>query len=46
MQFLKKTIENVRNNIKLVTTEGRRNCLVPEPNFHTTKFFRKNLSEI
>ena len=46
MKFFKKAIENVRNNIKLVTTEGRRNCLVLEPNFHTTKFFTENLSEI
>ena len=36
-----KTMENVRKHrdIKLVTTEGRRNYLVSEPNFHTTKFF-------
>ena len=36
-----KTIENVTKNrdIKLVTTETRRNYLVSEPNFHTTKFF-------
>ena len=36
-----KTIENVRKHrdIKLVTTETRRNYLVSEPNFHTTKFF-------
>ena len=38
---LEKTIENVRKHrdIKLVTTETRRNYLVSEPNFHTTKFF-------
>ena len=29
--------------IKLATTEKRRNYLVPEPNYHTTKFFTKNL---
>ena len=36
-----KTIENVRKHrdIKLVTIETRRNYLVSEPNFHTTKFF-------
>ena len=28
---------------KLVTTESRRNYLVSEPNFHTTKFFTENL---
>ena len=40
MQF-GKTMENVRKhrNIKLVTTERRRNYLVPEPNDHTAKFF-------
>ena len=36
---------NVRNHrdIKLVTTERRRNYLVSEPNYHTTKFFSENL---
>ena len=40
-----KTIENVRKhkNIKLVTTERRRNYLVSEPNYHITKFFTENL---
>ena len=40
-----KTIKNVRKyrNIKLVTTERRRNYLVSEPNYHTTKFFTGNL---
>ena len=39
-----KTMENVRKhrNIKLVTTESRRNYLVSEPNYHTTKFFMEN----
>ena len=34
-----KTMENVRNNrdIKLVTTDKRRNQLVSEPNYHTIK---------
>ena len=30
-------------DIKLVTTERKRNYLVPGPNYHTTKFFTKNL---
>ena len=40
-----KTIENVikYRNIKLVTTERRRNYLVLEPNYCTTKFFTENL---
>ena len=38
------TIENVRKNkgIKLLTTERRKNYLVSEPNYHTTKFFTKD----
>ena len=41
----RKTMENVRKNrnIKLVTTERRRNYLVSELNYHTTKFFMENL---
>ena len=37
----RKTMENVRKNrdIKLVTTETRRNYLILEPNYHTTFFF-------
>ena len=48
MKFLKKTLENVRKpkDIKLVTAKRRRNCLVSEPNFHTTKFFTENLLAI
>ena len=40
-----KTMENVRKhrNIKLVTTDKRRIQLVPEPNYHTTKWFSQNL---
>ena len=40
-----KNMENVRKhrNIKLVTTERRRNYLVSESNHHTTKFFTENL---
>ena len=43
-----KAIENVRKhrNIKLVTTERRRNYLVLEPSFHATKFFTENLLPI
>ena len=40
-----KTMENVRKHrdIKLVTTDKRRNQLVSEPNYHTTKWFSENL---
>ena len=40
-----KTMENVRRHrdIILVTTDKRRNQLVPEPNSHTTKYFSENL---
>ena len=43
-----KTMKNVRKyrNIKLVTTERRRNYLVWEPNYHTTKFFTETLLAI
>ena len=36
-----KAMENVRKhrNIKLATTERRRNYLVCKPNYHNTKFF-------
>ena len=33
-------------NIKVVTTEMRRNYLVSEPNYYTTKFFMKNILAI
>ena len=38
-----KNIDNVRKHrdIKLVTTKARRNYLVSEPNYHTTKIFLK-----
>ena len=39
-----KTMEDIRKHrdIKLVTTDKRRNQLASEPNYHTTKyFFRK-----
>ena len=44
----RKTMENVRKHrdIKLVTTERRRNYLVSEPNYHTTKFFTEILLAI
>ena len=39
------TMENVKKHrdIKLVTTEKRRNYLVSQPNYHSTKFFSENL---
>ena len=44
----RKTMENVRKNrdIKLVTTENRRNYLVSEPIYHRKKFFTENLLAI
>ena len=41
-------MKNVRKyrDIKLVTTERRRNYLVSEPNYHTTKFFTENVLAI
>ena len=43
-----KTMENVRKHrdIKLVTTDKRRNQMVAEPNYHTTKWFSENLLAI
>ena len=43
-----KTMENVRKHrdIKLVIRDKRRNHLVSEPNYHTTKYFSENLSAI
>ena len=43
-----KTMQNMRKyrDIKLVTTERRRNYLVVEPNYHTTKFFTENFLAI
>ena len=43
-----KTMENVRKyiDIKLVTTDKRRNQLVSEPNYHTIKWFSENLIAI
>ena len=44
MQFLEKTMRIVRKHrdIKVVTTEIRRNYLVSEPNYHATHFFTEN----
>ena len=43
-----KTMENVRNHrySKLAITGERRNKLVSEPNYHTTKHFSENLLKI
>ena len=43
-----RTFINVRkqHDIKLVTTDNRRNQLVSEPNYHTTKWFSENLLAI
>ena len=40
-----KTMDNVwkHRDIKLVTTDKRRNQLASEPNYHTTKYFSENL---
>ena len=42
-----KTMANVRHrDIKLITTERRRNYFVSEPNYYTTKFFIEDLLAI
>ena len=43
-----KTMENVsrHRDIKLVTTDKRRNQLASEPNYHTIKYFSENLIAI
>ena len=43
-----KTKENVRNHrdIKLVTNNERKNKLVSEPNYHTSKHFSEDLMTI
>ena len=43
-----KTMENLRKqrDIKLVTTERKRDYLASEPNYHTTKFFTENILAI
>ena len=39
------TMESVKKHrdIRLVTTDKRRNQLVPEPNYHTIKYFSEDL---
>ena len=46
--IFEKTMENVRKHrdIKLVTTDKRRNQLASKPNYHTTKWFSENLLAI
>ena len=41
-------MKNVRKHrdVKLVTTEPRKNYLVSKPNYHTKKFFSENLLAI
>ena len=43
-----KTMENVKKHrdIKLVTTDKRRNQSVSEPNYHTAKYFSEDLLAI
>ena len=43
-----KTMENIRKhrNIKLATTDKKRNKLVSEPNYHTMNYISKYLSII
>ena len=46
--IFRKTMENVKKHrdIKLVTTDKKRNKLASEPNYHTTKYFSENLMAI
>ena len=48
MQVLEKKMEKLRKYryIKLLIIERRRNYLVSEPNYHTTKIFTENLLAI
>ena len=41
----RKTMKNgrIHRDIKLATTESKRNYLVSEPTYHPTKFFTENL---
>ena len=44
IQFLEQLCNMKKHSdIKLVLTEGRRNYLVSEPNYHVTKFFTGSL---
>ena len=47
-EIFRKIIENLRKHrdIKLFTTKSRRNNLVSEPNYHTTKVFTEHLLAI
>ena len=40
-------MENIRkhSDIKLVTTDKKRNQLVPDPNYHTTKYIPDDLCQ-
>ena len=42
-EFFGKTMENITKHrgIKLITTEARRNYLILEPKYHTTRIFSK-----
>ena len=46
MQCSEKTMENIRKhrNIKLLTTDTKRNKLVSEPNYHTMNYISEDLS--
>ena len=46
--IFRKTMENVRKHrdLKLVTTDKRRNQFVSEPNYHATRWFSENLLAI
>ena len=48
MQLFGKIMENMRKHrdMKLATAENRKNYLVSEPRYHTTKFFTPNLLTI
>ena len=48
MLFFGTTMKNVRKHrdIKLVTTDKKRNQLASQPNYHTTKYFPQNLMAI
>ena len=48
MQYSEKTMEDIRKhrNIKLVTTDKKRNKLVSEPNYHTINYISEDLSII
>ena len=41
-----KTMENIRKNTKLVTTDKKRSKLVSEPNYHTMNYISEDLSII